>query len=201
MNALVMPKSPLFKSAALAATLSLTACMEPVEQPPLQGAAIGGYFELVDSRGQLMHQEDFKGHYSMFYFGYTWCPDVCPFDLNRMMRGYRMFAEENPELAAQIQPVFVTIDPERDTPAIVGEYTSKFGDNLMGLTGTPDQIAQAARAFAVYYERGPDNEQTGYLMDHSNAAILMGRNGEPLALLPVDESAEGVAAELEKWVS
>ena len=95
----------------------------------------------------------------------------------------------------------MTIDPERDTPAVVGEFAAAFSDDLVGLTGTPEQVAAAARAFAVYYEKGDVSEGGGYLMDHSRAAYLMGREGEPIALLPVDKSADEVAAELERWVS
>jgi protein SCO1 len=171
-------------------------------EPPLAGAAIGGPFELVDSKGETVRWSDFDGKYRMVYFGYTYCPDVCPLDVQRMMQGYARFKEAEPELAAQVQPLFVTIDPARDTPAAVGEFASAFSDDLIGLTGTAEQVDKAAKAFAVYYakaEVGPDG--TGYLMDHSRTAFLMGRKGEPIATLPVDETPEAVAAELEKWVS
>jgi protein SCO1 len=169
--------------------------------PPLEGAAIGGPFELVDSRGETVRWSDFDGKYRMIYFGYAYCPDVCPLDVQRMMQGYSRFKDAEPELAAQVQPLFVTIDPARDTPAVVGEFTSAFSDDLVGLTGTPGQVATAAKAFGVYYQKGAASEAGGYLMDHSRAAYLMGRNGEPIALLPVEKSADEVAAELERWVS
>jgi protein SCO1/2 len=117
-----------------------------------------------------------------------------------MMKGYAEFKEAEPALAAQVQPIFVTIDPQRDTPAVVGEFTRAFSDDLVGLTGTPEQIDAAAKAFSVYYAKGKGTDEN-YLMDHSRGAYLLGRKGEPIALLPVDESAEGVTAELEKWVS
>lgn len=173
----------------------------PAGEPPLAGAAIGGPFELVDSQGKTVRWNDFDGKYRMIYFGYAYCPDVCPLDVQRMMQGYNAFKRAEPELAAQVQPLFVTIDPERDTPAVVGEFTSAFSDDLVGLTGTPEQIAAAAKAFAVYYDKREANEAGGYLMDHSRAAYLMGRKGEPIALLPVEKSGDEVAAELERWVS
>jgi len=119
------------------------------------------------------------------------------------MLGYNRFAEAEPELAADIQPIFITVDPERDTPQIVGTFTTNFSDKLIGLTGTPEQIAAAARTFAIYYEKGEANEEGGYLVDHSRAAYLMGRQGEPIALLPVEvaDQGEAVAAELQKWVN
>ena len=173
----------------------------PAEEPPLAGAAIGGPFELVDSQGSTVRWSDFDGKYRMIYFGYAYCPDVCPLDVQRMMQGYNRFKEAEPQLAAQVQPLFVTIDPERDTPPVVGEFAAAFSKDLIGLTGSPAQIAQAAKAFAVYYTKGEESGAGGYLMDHSRAAYLMGRKGEPIALLPVEKSADEVAAELEKWVS
>jgi protein SCO1/2 len=118
-----------------------------------------------------------------------------------MMQGYARFKEAKPDLAAQVQPIFVTIDPARDTPAKVGEFAAAFSDDLIGLTGTAEQVDQAAKAFGVYYAKGDDAGGDSYLMDHSRTAFLMGRDGKPIALLPVDEGAEQVAAELEKWVA
>lgn len=187
-------------AAALALTLAACGPSAPSGPPPLEGAAIGGPFELVNGAGETVRWSDFDGRWRMVYFGYTWCPDVCPFDVTRMMRGYRDWAEQNPDLADDVVPLFITVDPERDTPEKIAEYTSKFGPQLVGLTGTPDAIKQAADAFAVYYSRGDDDAQVGYKVDHSNAAYLMDRQGNPIALLPVDESPEGVTATLTEWV-
>ncbi len=191
-----------FLAACLPLALMTAACgSAPAAEPPLAGAAIGGPFELVDSQGQPVTWDDFDGKYRMVYFGYAYCPDVCPYDVQRMMKGFNAFKEAEPALAAQVQPIFVTVDPERDTPAVVGEFTAAFSDDLIGLTGTPEQIDQAAKAFAVYYSKGETSEGGGYLMDHSRAAYLMGPDGGPIALLPVERSADDVAAELGKWVS
>lgn len=180
--------------------LAFVACDAAPPPPPLEGAAIGGPFELVDPRGETVRWSDFEGQWRMVYFGYAYCPDVCPFDVARMMNGYRAFAEADPERAAKVQPIFITVDPARDTPEVVGEFASNFGDNLLGLTGTVEQVDAAAKAFSVYVNRNEPNAEGGYLVDHSNAGFLMGPNGEPVALLPVEESAEGVAAELDTWV-
>jgi protein SCO1/2 len=187
-----------------AMALSLAGCGDSPpssDQYPLAGAAIGGPFELVDTQGRTVRWEDFDGQYRMVYFGYAYCPDVCPFDVQRMAAGYQQFAQAHPSLADKVQPIFITVDPERDTPEVVREFVGNFSDQLVGLTGTPEQIDQAAQAFSVYYQKGEETESGGYLMDHTRAAYLMGPEGEPIALLPVDQSAEGVAAELEKWVS
>ena len=193
---------PLFLGLCLPLALLVSGCGgAPAGEPPLAGAAIGGPFELVDKTGKTVRWSDFDGKYRIVYFGYAYCPDVCPFDVQRMMQGYARFKEENPELAAQVQPIFVTIDPERDTPEVVGEFTSAFSDDLIGLTGTPEQVDKAAKAFSVYYAKGEMSEGGGYLMDHSRAAYLMGPEGDPIALLRVDEGPAAVAADLEKWVS
>ena len=136
----------------------------------------------------------------MIYFGYAYCPDICPFDMTRMMRGFDLFAEANPDLAEDVQPIFITIDPARDTPEKVGEYTSAFSDRLIGLTGSPEQIEAAAASFFAYYEKLDEDAESDYLMDHARAGYLVNREGEPMALIPVEDSAEAVAAELEKWV-
>ena len=190
-------------AACLAFTL-LSACgsaSAPAGDPPLAGAAIGGPFELVDSAGKTVRWSDFDGKYRVIYFGYAYCPDVCPLDVQRMMQGYARFKQAEPALAAQVQPIFVTIDPARDTPKVVGEFTHAFSNDLLGLTGTAEQVDRAAKAFAVYYKKGETGAGGGYMMDHSRAAYLMGRKGEPIAILPIDQSPDAVAAELEKWVN
>ncbi len=192
----------IFTVIATAALLVSGCSQQPTAPPPLEGATIGGPFELIDQNGETVRWSDFDGKYRIVYFGYAYCPDVCPFDVQRMMLGYNRFAEAEPELAAQVQPIFITVDPERDTPEVVGKFTSNFSEDLIGLTGTPEQIAATAKAFAIYYEKGEPNETGGYLVDHSRAAYLFDPEGKPIALLPVEVADQGdaVAAELEKWV-
>lgn len=188
----------------LAASL-LFACSQGPAQPaladaPLQGAAIGGEFALSDSEGETVRWSDFDDQWRIIYFGYAYCPDICPTDVQRMTQGLNIFAQEEPELARQIQPIFVTIDPERDTPEVVGEFTRAFSDRMIGLTGTPEQIAEAADEFGVYYSRGEETGDGAYLVDHTNVTYLFDPAGDPIAMLPTDQGAEAVAAELAKWV-
>lgn len=185
---------------SFAALGALSSCAPDVP-PPLEGAAIGGPFELINQAGETVRWADFDGQYRIVYFGYAYCPDVCPFDVQRMVAGQKLFGKNHPDLAGDTQAIFITIDPERDTSDVIGEFTSAFSDDLIGLTGTAEQIKIAANAFAVYYAKGEESEGGGYLMDHSRAAYLMGRDGQPISLLPVDIDAQSVAAELEKWVS
>ncbi|MGX7894475.1 SCO family protein [Tsuneonella sp. HG222] len=184
------------------AVLALAACQPagPAESPPLEGAAIGGEFDLVDSAGKAVHWADFAGKYRIVYFGYAYCPDVCPTDVQRFSKGLELFEEQDPARGAKIQPIFVTVDPERDTPEVVGEFASNFHPRLIGLTGTPEQIDAAAKAFAVFYGKGKTSEGGGYLVDHSSNTTLFDPDGKPLALLPTDQGPEAIAAELDKWV-
>lgn len=173
--------------------------MPPAEQPPLEGAAIGGDFTLTGKDGQAVKWSDFAGKYRIVYFGYTFCPDVCPLDMQNIAQGLRLFAKEHPD-AKPIVPIFITIDPERDTALVVGKYAANFGKNVVGLTGTPAQIADVARKWAVFYQRRDEGKPDAYLMDHSRAAYLMGPDGAAIALLPAEQDGKAVAAELAKWV-
>ena len=181
---------------------ALAACSPgPSVPPPLEGAAIGGDFSLVDKAGKPVRFHDFAGRYRIVYFGYTFCPDACPLDVQKMMQGFARFAKAEPEVAARVQPLFVSIDPARDTPAAVGEFAAAFSPRLIGLTGSEAQVSEAAQMFKAYGKKGEPTKDGGYLMDHSRIAYLMDPQGKPLALLPIDESAEAVAESLAKWTS
>ena len=190
---------------ALVLPLSLTACDSTATKPeaPLEGAKIGGPFTLTDQDGKPVKDTDFAGKFRIIYFGYCYCPDVCPVDLRKVAAGFARFEKDQPERAKAIQPIFITIDPERDTPAVLKQYVSAFHPRLIGLTGTPEQIKAVADAYLVMYKAqkpaGPDPK--AYLVDHSRQAYLMGKQGEPIALLPYDESPEAIAAEIDKWTS
>ena len=168
--------------------------------PPLAGARIGGPFTLVDQDGRTVTDQSYAGKWRTMYFGYSFCPDVCPVDLQRLMQGYRQFAKDHPAEAAKLQPIFVSIDPERDTPAVLKQYVGAFGPPLVGLTGTPAQIAATAKAYAVYYAKRPEGGASDYLMDHARSTILFDPAGKPIALLPTDQNGGAVAAELARWV-
>ena len=191
--------------APIALILSLAACEgsnsapTPAETPPLAGSTVGGDFTLIDKAGKPVRWDDFAGKYRIVYFGFTFCPDACPTDVAVLMQGLARFEKTHGALAANIQPIFISIDPARDTPAKVGEFAAAFSPRLLGLTGTATQVAVAAKAFKAYYAKG--NESAGgYLMDHSRIAYLMDRDGKPLSMLPVDLGADAVAADLAKWV-
>ena len=170
------------------------------EAPPLEGARLGGDFTLTDQNGRQLSNRAFDGKYRIVYFGFTYCPDVCPVDLQTIGQAMRMIEKEDPELASQIQPIFITTDPERDTPQVMKQYVSAFHPRLIGLTGTPDQIAGVAKKHGVYFQKAEDPGASEYRVDHMRIALLFGPKGEPIAILPHDKGAEAVAAELKRWV-
>jgi len=165
---------------------------------PLAGSGIGGPFALVDQDGRARTGRDFAGTYRLIYFGYTFCPDVCPTDL---ARNARALAALGPDLAARVQPIFITIDPERDTPAVLKAYVSNFPPRLIGLTGSPDAVRRAATAWKVYAVRRTEEAgAAGYLMDHTALTYLMGPDGAPIAFYTSDQSPAQVATELTRYV-
>ncbi|MBC7987314.1 MAG: SCO family protein [Sphingomonadaceae bacterium] len=190
-----------FPSFAPALALALAACGGPAETPPLAGARLGGPFALIGEDGATVRDSDFAGRYRLIYFGYTSCPDVCPLDAQNIGAGMRLLEREDPDLAGRVQPIFVTVDPARDTPAVLARFTDAFHPRMIGLTGSQAQIAAVARAYGVAFDAHDEGGEENYLVDHSRQAMLFGPDGAPIALIPQDESAEAVAAEIRRWAS
>jgi protein SCO1/2 len=157
--------------------------------------SIGGPFTLEDGAGKPVTDRDFRGKYMLVYFGYTFCPDVCPTTLNAVADAMDKLGIAS----SHIQPLFITVDPKRDTPAVVKQYAAAFGPAILGLTGTPEQIAQAAKEYRVYYAEhrtgpGPND----YAMDHSSVLYLIGPDGAFIAPVRADQSGDEIAANLKK---
>jgi len=182
--------------------LGLSACQrKPAEKPPLEGAAIGGPFTLIDQDGKPFSSGQLKGKYRIVYFGYTFCPDACPTDMAVLGKAMRQLDTKDPAASAKIQPIFVSVDPARDTPAVLKQFTAAFYPRLIGLTGSEAQIADVAKRYAISYRKQPAPAgATGYLMDHPRVAFLFDAQGKPIEMLPVDANADAVVADLEKWV-
>ena len=189
-------------------SLLLAACGQaPVpDDSPVKGAAMGrngphgGHFTLTDQNGRRVSDTDFAGRYRLIYFGYTFCPDVCPVDMRVIGAGLRRFEQQDRALGAKVQPIFISVDPARDTPAVLREFVANFHPRLIGLTGTPDELAGVARDYGAYFQRREGATAGSYLMDHSRTAVLYGPENEPLAIIPYDQGPEGVASELARWV-
>lgn len=172
----------------------------PPERAPLDGVKIGGPFSLTDQDGKARTDRDFAGRYRIMYFGYTFCPDVCPTDVQTIGAGLRAFEKQDAARGAKVVPIFVTVDPKRDTPAVLKTFVSAFHPRMVGLTGTPEAIAAVAKAYGIYAEAEKPNAEGGYLVAHSRFAYLMDPAGKPVALLPQDKTPKDVAAELDRWV-
>jgi len=181
----------------------LAACnpaSEASAEPPLAGADIGGSFTLTNQDGGKTSEKAFQGQYRIIYFGYSYCPDVCPVDLANLMLGLKQAEKEDPALVEKIQPIFISVDPGRDTPEVLKQYVSAFHPRLIGLTGTPDEIAAVAKEYLILYDVRDDESSSEYLVDHGRQAYLFGPDGEPLALLPFDGTPQQVADEIARWV-
>ena len=185
--------------AALGA-LALTACTPAPDQAlagtDLTDSAIKSDFALTDKSGRSVSSAQFSGKYRIVYFGYAYCPDVCPVDVAVLMRGFGKFEQASPARAAKVQPIFITVDPERDTPQVVGEFAANFSPKLLGLTGSRAQIDAAIAAFRVLAVKERESA-SGYLMNHSRHAYLIAPDGKPIEVLPVDQGAEAVARDLD----
>jgi protein SCO1/2 len=139
------------------------------------GPTIGGSFTLVDQNGKTVTAGDFRGRFMLVYFGYTYCPDVCPTTLTTMADAIDILDGDGDSVV----PVFITVDPERDTPEHLKMYVNYFHPRLVGLTGTTQSVAAAAKAYRIYYAKAPEDGASGddYLMDHLAFVFLMGPDG------------------------
>jgi protein SCO1/2 len=143
------------------------------QQQPVAGSFGVAEFDLVDQNGNPVDETVFAGHPSALFFGFTHCPEVCPTTLAEMSAWFEALGEEGDDLRAY----FVSVDPERDTPAILGDYVSWVSDRITGITGNPDQVDVLARAWGVFYEKVP-LEGGDYTMDHTASVFLLDRNGQ-----------------------
>ncbi len=160
---------------------------------------IGGAFELVDQNGKPFTEKNLKGKYSLIYFGYTYCPDVCPTELQTMTQALEMLGP----MASRIRPVMISVDPERDTPEVLKEYLTNFYPGFVGLTGTPEQVRKAGQAYRVFYRKTDEKSASEYLMDHSSIVYLMDPEGRYLKHFAYGTSpekmAEGIRKAIEKY--
>ncbi len=155
-----------------------------------QGVSLGGAFSLTDHTGRAVTEADFAGRVLLVYFGFTFCPDVCPTELGIVAQAM----EDLGPLADRVTPVLITIDPERDTPSALAPYVANFHPRMVGLTGTAQQIADVARKYRVFYQRVQRPEMTEYLMDHSSFIYLVGTDGRVRSLFRAQTPPEAIAA-------
>jgi len=154
---------------------------------------IGGPFTLVDDTGAQVSEADLKGKSTVMYFGYTFCPEVCPTTLTDLAQWMQMIGQD----ADRLNYVFVTVDPERDTPKVMHDYVSAFDPRIRGLTGTSEQIAKVTKEYGVYYKRIPTSDG-GYVMDHSAVLYMMDPNVRFVGVIPYQEDTAKAVAKLKK---
>ncbi|MAG98831.1 MAG: hypothetical protein CMM08_19330 [Rhodospirillaceae bacterium] len=175
---------------------------------PLTPPTQGGPFNLIDHRGRAVSDRDYRGSFLLVFFGYTYCPDVCPTELQTISQVLDLLGAED---GAKVQPLFVSVDPERDTPQVLADYVDAFHPRIVGLTGSAEQIATAARAFHVGYMKLPlpsEDEDEGkslaegdeYGMAHSATTYLVGPRGRILATYPRGVAPEDLAGEVRKYL-
>ncbi|XP_059141323.1 protein SCO1 homolog, mitochondrial-like [Physella acuta] len=153
-------------------------------------AKLGGDWELTDHHGNKRSSKDFRGQWILIYFGFTHCPDVCPEEMEKIVNVIKKTdADKN---LPKIQPLIITVDPERDTPEALKEYCGEFSPRLLGFTGTVDEIHAATKAFRVYFSAGPKDEDQDYIVDHSIIAYLMNPEGEFVDFFGQDKKAEQI---------
>ena len=158
---------------------------------------IGGPFTLSDQNGKPRRDIDFRGKLMIVYFGYTFCPDVCPTDLMAITQALDAL---DPAAAADIQPVFITIDPERDTK-VLADYIAAFHRSFIGLTGSPDEIRKVANSYKAFYAKVPGERGGEYSIDHAGVIYLMGRNGEYLGFMPPQTNPGRLTEILRKYLA
>ena len=157
---------------------------------------VGGPFTLTDQTGKQRSDTDFRGKLMIVYFGYTYCPDVCPTDLMAITQALDALGPA----AEGVQPVFITIDPERDTQLLT-DYVSAFHRSLVGLTGSPDEIRKVANSYKAFYVKVQDERSGDYSIDHAGVIYLIGRNGEYLGFMPPQTNPDRLTEVLRKYLA
>jgi cytochrome oxidase Cu insertion factor (SCO1/SenC/PrrC family) len=160
-------------------------------------ALVGGPFSLVDQDGKRRTDAEFRGRLMLVDFGFTNCPDICPLGLALMADALDRLGPQ----ANNVQPIFITVDPARDTPPVIKDYVAHFSDRMIGLTGTPEEIAAAAKAYRVYYKvHGDPATNPNYAVDHSGFIYLMGRDGKFLTHFMHDTPPDRVADAIRRYL-
>jgi protein SCO1/2 len=161
---------------------------------------IGGPFALVDQHGATRTDKDFRGSYLLIYFGFTHCPDTCPTALSKMTGALEALAELDAAKAGQVVPIFISVDPERDTPAVLRGYVEQFDRRLVGLTGTRRELDKLGRAYGVFSAVVPTKEPAVYVMDHTSFLYLIGPDGKYVQYFESDISVDDLVAALNQSV-
>ncbi len=168
--------------------------------PAARAITIGSPFTLVDEHGATRTDRDFRGSYMLIYFGYTYCPDTCPTTLLKITDALDQLAAQAPAKAERVVPLFISVDPERDTPEVLRSYAANFHPRLVALTGTPRELERLGRTYGVFFAKVPTGEPGEYLMDHTSFIYLMGPDGKYIEYFDGDVSVDDLVAALRRDV-
>lgn len=165
----------------------------PFKGTDITGARFGQRLALRDHNGKPVTLDSFKGKAVVLFFGYTHCPDVCPTTLSDLKAALKLLG---PKAAGRVQVLFVTVDPERDTPEVLRQYVPYFDPSFLGLTGTPEEVAEAAREFKVHFSKHTESGASGYLMDHTAASYILDPQGRIRLFWPYGMPSADMAHDL-----
>lgn len=164
---------------------------------PVAGVKIGGAYELVDHTGEVRTDADFADSYKLLYFGFTYCPAICPTELAKISAVMKQLP---PEQAARVQPLFITVDPARDTVEVMADYISLFDDRLIGLTGSQDQVDVAKKAYRVFSREVQDESMTDYTVDHSSYIYFMSPDDQLLGMYRIKDTPAYMLEDMSKFL-
>jgi len=157
----------------------------------------GGEWKMTDHNGRRITQKEMMGKYQVVYFGFTFCPDVCPRELTKMAHAMQLLEDRGFVIGQDVVPVFVSVDPKRDTPELIKKYIRQFHPQIYGLTGSPEEVAKFAKAYKAYFSTpGPGEDQNDYIIDHVTMMYVMGRTGEYIGHISTLENADEMAAKI-----
>jgi len=162
-------------------------------------AKIGGDYELVDQDGNLVSNKDLLGKWLLIYFGFSHCPDICPEEMDKMGEVVDLI-KKMPDVA-NVQPVFISVDPSRDTPSVVKEYIKEYHDDILGLTGTVEQVSKVCKVFRVYFSKGPKDDYDDYIVDHTIIHYLVDAEGNFVDYFPRSLSAVKMADRIKNYIT
>lgn len=157
----------------------------------------GGPFTLTDHHGKTVTDKDYADQYRLIYFGFTYCPAICPTELSKMTTTLNQLGEKS----RHVKPVFITVDPERDTVEKMASYVSLFHPSFTGLTGTPEQIAKTLKDYKIYAAKREDESMTEYTMDHSSFIYFIAPDGRLLHIFKIQDDADMMTQTISEWLS
>tara|TARA_R110002095_G_scaffold190414_3_gene168089 strand:+ start:73 stop:744 length:672 start_codon:yes stop_codon:yes gene_type:complete len=160
---------------------------------PALNVDLGGDFTLINQDGETVTQADFADSYKLVFFGFSYCPSICPTELQKITL---VLGDLGDEIANKITPIFISVDPERDTPEQLKQYVVQFNPRLVGLTGTPEQIEAVTKSFRIYATKVENDMMDEYMMDHSSFSYLTDHNNKVITLYPSTDTAEEIADDI-----